>query len=190
MGEEKGTRNEQEEKIWRSAALFFAAEGGCSFLNLSSRTRSNELTILHWLANFAQASEICTLLIDWFRHSSQNLCCSGPFPLSPTPHGLHVSTALMQTILQQCTATTTTEKQIGRKRLALIGRYRWFRNEPVHIGASVNAYWWMLTQFSHVFMCLCSTELIHLSAFEPFWASTVHKFLTKCKSSEYITYLP
>lgn len=65
-----------------------------------------------------------------------------------------------------------------------------YRNEPVHIVVSVNSYWWMLTQLSHVFMCLCNTKLIHLSAFEPFWTSTVHKLLTKRKSSEYITYLP
>lgn len=45
----------------------------------------------------------------------------------------------------------------------------------------------MLDQFSHVFMCLCNTKLIYLSAFEQFWASTGHKLLTKC---EYPTSLP
>lgn len=45
----------------------------------------------------------------------------------------------------------------------------------------------MLDHFSHVFMCLCKTKLVYLSAFEQFWANTGHKLPAKC---EYPTSLP
>lgn len=74
MEEEKGRRDEQEEKTQCSTTLFCSAEGGCSFQHLRNRRGPNKWIALYWLASISQASEICTVLIDlrFFSQSSHN----------------------------------------------------------------------------------------------------------------------
>lgn len=74
MEEEKGRRNEQEEKTQCSTTMFCSAEGGCSFQHLRNRRGPNKWIALYWLASISQASEGCTVLIDprFFSQSSQN----------------------------------------------------------------------------------------------------------------------
>lgn len=74
MEEEKGRRNEQEERTQCSAALFCSAEGGCSFQHLRNRRGPNKWLARYWLASVSQASELCTGLIDlwFFSQSSHN----------------------------------------------------------------------------------------------------------------------
>lgn len=92
MVEEKGRRNEQEEKTQCSTTLFCSAEGGCLFQHLRNRRGPNKWIALYWLASISQASEMCTVLIDlrFFSQSSHNfarfvfrIVSSFPNTLSP-----------------------------------------------------------------------------------------------------------
>lgn len=74
MEEEKGRRNEHEEKTQCSTTLFCSAEAGCSFQHLRNRRGPNKWIALYWLASISQASEVCKVLIDlwFFSQSSHN----------------------------------------------------------------------------------------------------------------------